>query len=301
MKIERVEAIRVGAPEWQPTGTWGTSPLDALYDQRLGYREQSMALYNGSGEHVSDRVLYVIVRVTTDTGLTGLGGIALGSEAAASFVELRLAPMIIGRSPFDVELLWETMYRATISVGRKGLVLEAISGIDIALSDIMGKALGQPVYNLLGGRTRKRVRAYCSAGYPSNDLNAFGDLIRNQMSRGFTAFKMRFGYGPLDGRAGMRRNVDLVRTARQAVGGDCDLMADAYMGWSLPYAIEMINMLEPYGLTWVEEPLLPDDIAGYARLRSTVRTPISGGEHEFTRGAFGNCWSEAPSTIFSRT
>jgi len=107
-------------------------------------------------------------------------------------------------------------------------------------------------------------------------------------AQGFTAMKQRFGFGPLQGPEGMRKNLALVRTVREAVGPEIELMADAYMGWDVSYAIRMIGMIEDAGLNlhWVEEPLIPDDIDGYARIRRSVSTPISGGEHEFTRYGF---------------
>ena len=123
-------------------------------------------------------------------------------------------------------------------------MLEAISAIDIALWDILGKATDQPVYNLLGGRTRDRIRAYVSQSYAKADLDAVGEEAASYSAQGFTALKMRFGYGPTDGEAGKRKNYELVETVRNAIGADVDLMADAYMGWNVPYAIDMIRRLE---------------------------------------------------------
>jgi L-alanine-DL-glutamate epimerase-like enolase superfamily enzyme len=286
MKIERVEALRLRQPEFSPVDSWCTGPTDALFERGQRMREAAFGLFNAPIRERRADVFMVIVRVWDADGRHGLGCIGLGSEAAARLVEDQLAPLIVGEPVFDTERLWETMYRCTVNIGRKGLVVEAISAIDIALWDLMGKALGQPCFNLLGGRTRERIRCYASAGYPMHDLQAFGDRIRSVMSRGFTAFKMRLGYGPADGRAGMHKNVELVRTAREAVGAEADLMADAYMGWDVPYAVAMLRMLEPYDLFWLEEPVLPDNIAGYAEVRNRTGTPIAGGEHEFTRWGF---------------
>ncbi len=286
MRISRVEALRIRQPEFETFPWWCTSPLDLLYDEGKKGRERGAGLFNVPIDLRRDQVFHVIVRVTTDDGLTGLGAIGLGSQAMADAVERLLAPLVLGRNPFDVELMWELMYRSTINVGRKGLMLEAISGIDIALWDILGKATRQPVYNLLGGRTRERIRAYASALYADEDLDRLASTARSFVARGFTAVKMRFGYGPLDGRPGMRKNAELVRVVRQAIGDDVDLMADAYMGWTTQYAIEMIRMLEDAHLAWVEEPISPDDLDGYARIRASTRTAIAGGEHEFTRYGF---------------
>ena len=103
---------------------------------------------------------------------------------------------------------------------------------------------------------------------------------------GYKAMKLRFGWGPADGGLGMRRNVELVRTVRECVGDDIDVMADAYMGWTLDYARRMLPLLEPFRLRWLEEPVIPDDIHGYAELKSYGRIPIAGGEHEFTLHGF---------------
>lgn len=286
MKISRVEALRIGQPEFDDFEWWSTSPTDALYDEGRRQRDQKTALFNKPIDLGGDPVFHVLVRVTTDDGLTGLGAIGLGSRAMADAVERLLGPLVLGRNPFDVELLWELMYRSTVNIGRKGLILEAISGIDIALWDILGKATGQPVYNLLGGRTRDRIRAYASYLYADRDLGRLANMAKGYVEAGFTAVKMRFGYGPQDGRAGMRKNVELVRTVRDAIGDDVDLMADAYMGWTAQYAIEMIRLLDDYQLAWIEEPVLPDDLDGYARIRASTRTAIAGGEHEFTRYGF---------------
>jgi len=168
------------------------------------------------------------------------------------------------------------------------MAIEAISAIDIALWDIMGKATGQPVYNLLGGRTRERIRAYASRLYATEDLGALAAEAQAFLDQGFTAMKQRFGYGPRDGMRGMRRNLELVKTVREVVGPDVELAADAYMGWNARYAIRMIHMLEDAGmqLAWVEEPVMPDDIDGYAQIAAECDTLISGGEHEFTRYGF---------------
>ncbi len=265
-----------GAP-----GEFLVTPLHVFPDYQKLLGERFVGLRGGP-------VYAVIVKLTTNDGLYGLGSAGVGNGAAAYIVEHHLKPIVMGENPFDVEQLWEKMFRSTLNYGRKGVVLEAISAIDLALWDIMGKATGQPVYNLLGGRTREKIRVYASRLYANRDMDALAAQARGFVSRGFSALKQRFGYGPRDGMEGMRRNLELVRTVREAAGPDVELMADAYMGWDVPYAIRMIRMLEDAGLHlhWVEEPVIPDDIDGYAEIRRSVRTPISGGEHEFTRYGF---------------
>ena len=155
-----------------------------------------------------------------------------------------MAPLVVGREPTDVELLWETMYRATLNVGRRGIVLQAISGIDIAVGDLLGKQLGQPLYNLLGGRVRPSLPAYASWLYATEDLDALAEEAAGWATQGFTAVKQRLAYGPGDGARGIRRNVELVRTVVDAVGPDVDVMADAYMGWDVGYAVRCIRAIE---------------------------------------------------------
>jgi L-rhamnonate dehydratase len=161
----------------------------------------------------------------------------------------------------------------------------AISAVDIALWDLMGKILKQPVFRLLGGKTKAKIPVYASRLYsqPLDELRKEAALYKSQ---GFRAMKVRFGWGPLDGAEGMQRNLDLVRATRETIGDEIDLMGDAYMGWTFEYARRMIPLLADYHLRWVEEPVLPDDIGGYAALRALNVVPISGGEHEFTLYGF---------------
>jgi L-rhamnonate dehydratase len=278
-RIASIETIPIAEPGERPDDEWVTTPSDVFLE--LGSRRTS-----GLPTPQPGVVSNVIVRIRTDDGLEGLGTVGVASPASIPIVDHHLAPLALGRSPFDVELLWEQMFRSTINIGRKGLVLEAISAVDIALWDILGKATNQPVYNLLGGRTRDRIRAYVSQSYAKDDLDAVREEAASYRGQGFTALKMRFGYGPNDGEAGKRKNYELVATVREAIGPDVDLMADAYMGWDLMYAIDMIRRLEDLNLRWVEEPFIPDDIDSYVRLRSVVSTPISAGEHEFTRWGY---------------
>jgi len=281
VKITDIEVICIGRPSHYSEGGQGeflASPIRVL----PGYQR----LLDGHFVGLRGGPVYaVLVRVHTDEGISGVGSVGVGSGAAAFVLREHLKPLVIGQDPFAVELLWETMFRSTLNYGRKGLVLEAISAVDIAIWDILGKAAGQPVYNLLGGKTRESIPVYGSRLYANEDLDVLAAQSQALVKSGFRAVKQRFGYGPQDGLSGMKKNVALVRTVREAVGPDVELMADAYMGWDVPYAIRMIRMLEDagLGLRWIEEPVIPDDIDGYARIRRSVATPISGGEHEFTR------------------
>jgi len=228
---------------------------------------------------------WLVVEIETDTGLIGIGNAALSPHVTKAVIEHHLAPILIGENPLDIAYLWERMYRQTMPFGRKGSGMAAISAIDLALWDILGKQANLPVFRLLGGALRDKIPVYASRLYaqPLDTLAAEADAYRQQ---GFSMMKLRFGWGPKDGLEGIQRNLDLVRTVRETVGDSVEIMADAYMGWTLDYAKRMLPQLAPYNLRWLEEPLIADDIAGYAELRALNIIPISGGEHEFTLRGF---------------
>jgi len=228
---------------------------------------------------------WLIVEVFTDDGTVGLGNAALAPPITKQVIDLYLKPLLIGQDPWDIERLWQHLYRKTLAFGRKGIGMVAISAVDIALWDLLGKSANQPVYRLLGGRTKARIPVYASRLY-SVDLSELAAEAKRYKDEGYQAMKLRFGWGPADGAAGMQRNLELVRTVREAVGDGIDVMADAYMGCTLDYAKRMLPLLEPFHLRWLEEPVIPEDIHGYAELKSYGRIPIAGGEHEFTLYGF---------------
>ncbi|MEL6748611.1 MAG: enolase C-terminal domain-like protein, partial [Pseudomonadota bacterium] len=162
--------------------------------------------------------------------------------------------------------------------------MTAMSAIDIAIWDLMGKLVGKPVFKLLGGRTKEKIPVYYSKLY-SGPIETMQKEAEEAMNAGYQAFKMRFGYGPKDGPAGMRENVKRVEAVRDVIGTDRDLMLEAYMGWNLDYSKRMLPKLERFEPRWLEEPVIADDLHGYAELnRGPI--PISGGEHEFTLFGF---------------
>jgi len=228
---------------------------------------------------------WLVVEVFTDDGLVGIGNAALAPPITKQTVDLFLKPLLIGQNPWDIEFLWQHMYRKTMAFGRKGIAMAAISAVDIALWDILGKSAKQPVYRLLGGRTKPRIPVYASRLY-SVELSELAAEAKRYKDEGYQAMKLRFGWGPTDGAAGMQSNLALLRAVREAVGDGIDVMADAYMGWTLDYAKRMLPLLDPFHLRWLEEPVIPDDISGYAELKSYGRVPIAGGEHEFTLYGF---------------
>jgi L-rhamnonate dehydratase len=269
----KITDIRTRVVEWRgptvpPQRHFCTNPMDLLdlpADAMAGFR------FHG----------WLIVEIFTDAGHVGIGNAALAPRLTKDTIDLYLKPLLIGADPFDSEFLWQHMYRKTMAFGRKGIGMTAISAVDIALWDILGKASGQPVFKLLGGRTKRRIPVYASRLY-CQPLDQLADEAAKYKKAGYRAMKLRFGWGPIDGAAGMQQNVDLVRTVRETVGDDVDIMADAYMGWTLDYARRMIPRLEPFRLRWLEEAVIPDDLHGYASLKAMGRVPIAGGEHAFT-------------------
>jgi len=245
-----------------------TNPMDLV-----AFREASMGTFAFHG--------WVLVEIFTDEGLVGVGNAALAPLVTKSCIDHYLAPFLIGQDPWDTEYIWQQMYRRTMAFGRKGVAMAAISAIDIALWDLLGKSAKQPVYRLLGGRTKERIPVYASRLYsmPLDQLRVEAQRYKDQ---GYKAMKLRFGWGPTDGAAGMRRNIELLTTVREVIGDEIDLMADAYMGWTLDYAKRMLPLLEPFHLRWLEEPVIPDDTRGYRELKAYGSVPIAGGEHEHT-------------------
>ena len=273
----RIKEVRTRVMRWRGKTVplsphFCANPLDVL-----NLPEASMQTFAFHG--------WLVVEIFTDDGLVGIGNAALAPQVTKQVIDLHLKPLLIGKDPWDIEFLWQLMYRKTMAFGRRGLGMVAISAVDIALWDILGKSAKQPVYRLLGGRTKPRIPVYASRLY-SVELSEVAAEAKRYKTEGYKAMKLRFGWGPTDGAAGMHRNLDLVRTVRETVGDGIDVMADAYMGWTLDYAKRMLPLLEPFQLRWLEEPVIPDDVHGYAELKSYGRIPIAGGEHEFTAYGF---------------
>ncbi len=228
---------------------------------------------------------WLICEVETDDGIIGIGNAALAPQLVKKTIDTYLKPLVIEEDPFDYAYIWEKMYRRTHAWGRRGLGMVAISAIDIALWDVMGKITNKPVFKLLGGRTKEKIPVYASKLYsqPIKDLQKEAEIYKKQ---GFKMFKMRFGWGPKDGPEGMKKNIELVEAIREVIGYETDLMMECYMGWNLDYAKRMIPKLIKFNPRWLEEPVIADDINGYAELNNMNAIPISGGEHEFNLFGF---------------
>jgi L-alanine-DL-glutamate epimerase-like enolase superfamily enzyme len=273
----RITEVRTRVVQWEGKTVplpahFCTNPMDLV-----SFRQASMGNFAFHG--------WLLVEIFTDSGHVGLGNAALAPHPTKALIDAYLKPLLVGADPWDIEYLWQQMYRRTMAFGRKGVAMTAISAVDIALWDLLGKDARQPVFRLLGGRTKEKIPVYASRLYalPLPELRAEAERYKDA---GYKAMKLRFGWGPIDGAEGMQKNLELVRSVREVIGDGIDLMADAYMGWTLDYAKRMLPLLEPFHLRWLEEPVIADDTRGYRELKSYGRVPIAGGEHEFTLFGF---------------
>jgi L-rhamnonate dehydratase len=218
----------------------------------------------------------VVVEVEADTGEVGIG-VSTGGLPAAWLIENHLARFVEGRRPEQVELMWDQMYRASLFYGRKGIVLNAISAVDLAVWDLLGRLRGEPVMNLIGGPVRDEITCYATGPRP--------DLAKDM---GFVGGKLPLVHGPGDGEEGLRANLQTAAEYREKVGDDFFLAFDCWMALDVSYTLRLIEGLRPYRFKWVEEFLPPDDYWGYAEVRR--RAPrdiwINTGEHEATRWGF---------------
>ncbi len=222
-----------------------------------------------------------LVKITTDTGLVGWGEVhaPVAPEVTKALIEVLLTPALLGEDPRQVGFLWDKMYDRMRPRGHSnGFMLEAMSGLDIALWDITGKATGLPVYMLMGGAYRQKIRTYASVLQwmePQELARMAADLV----GKGFTAMKIKIGQDPLI-------DAEKIRQVREAVGPKIDLMADANCRYTAADAQRICRILEQYDYKWIEEPVPPEDITGYINLRKAVGVAIAGGECECTHYRF---------------
>ena len=273
LKITGVRMVRPrpkkSLPHYEPApGSWSTggalvaNPM-SIYPKYKAQRALFMA--NDLGPEA--------VEISTDKGIKGIG---FGGPGCSFVIEKHLTKLLMGEDPFNVEELWDIMWRSTLYYGRKGLVVHALSAVDMALWDIIGIALGMPIYKLLGGETKPRIPAYCT-----------GNDVEQHLEFGFKRLKLAVPYGPVDGREGMKKNVELVKRTRELLGPDGDIMLDCWMALTVEYTIEFAAMAAPFRIHWMEECLQPDDYDGFGRLHERIQsTLMATGEHEYTRYGF---------------
>jgi L-alanine-DL-glutamate epimerase-like enolase superfamily enzyme len=220
------------------------------------------------------------IEITTDEGPTGQYGI-IENRAELITVMDGLAAHLIGKDPLDNRMIWDILSRFDRH-SRSGVMMMAISAVDIALWDLKGKILGLPVYKILGGG-RKRIKPYISALGFSVEKEAAKKRALEIKALGVGAQKWFFRYGPSDGAAGIRKNLDLAFGLREALGDDYELMFDCWMGWTVDYARKIFPELEKVRPAWVEEVLRPHMADGYRHLKAVTSIPLSAGEHFYTR------------------
>lgn len=273
----KITNVRARTFEWKgktvpPQGNFCSNAMDLLYSPT-----ETMKTFRFHQ--------WTVVEVEADNGMVGYGNVALAPHIAKQIVDQYLTPLVLGQDPWDYEYLNQRMYRATHAWGRKGVGMAAISAVDIALWDLLGKSVDKPVFKLLGGRTKEKIPCYYSKLYRT-DLAEMQKEAQTYLDQGFTAFKMRFGHGPAHLQKGVVENLKSVEAVREVIGYDNDLMLECYMGWNLEYTKRMLPKLAKYQPRWLEEPVIADDIDGYAELNAMNIVPISGGEHEFSLYGF---------------
>jgi L-alanine-DL-glutamate epimerase-like enolase superfamily enzyme len=270
----------------------------------VAYRYPERPPMSGGGINASRGALLVFLQ--TDTGLVGVGeaGVAGGPIVSTrTVVERELAPLVVGQDPFHVERLWRLMAVRTRQHGRRGLLMHAIAGVDIALWDLIGKAVDQPLYRVLGA-FRERVPAYASGGFfqEGKSIADLADECRAYREQAFRAVKIKVGrnrdgnpFSPMELSEGNDRctttlpeDFERVRAVREAIGPEMGLMVDVNCCWSAETAIKMARAMEPLDLLWLEEPVATDDVDGSAALAAATSIPIAGYETESGLAGFRN-------------
>ena len=260
LQITAVKAAPLRVRAAAPAGSNKSEPLSD-FDPRRWRSFGPFSQLNGA----------ILVQIRTKEGITGYG-MGGGGATACQIIDTHLSQLLIGADAANIELLWDQLFASSSFYGRRGVVVQAISGIDLALWDIAGKRAGLPVYRLLGGQYRDRVPGY----YTGND-------VEHGLKLGFRAVKLANFADFRAGRDGMRKNVQHILEARQRAGKDSLLMLDALCAWDVPYTIDLAERVAEARLYFIEEPILPDDVDGYARLCRDIRsTRIASGEHEAT-------------------
>jgi len=278
LRIRRLTGtLRTDGPMWEERLV---RPIDIYPD----YRGQGP--WEG-GTQVDDRHLRVVsdfLEVVTDDGAIGRAGPVWPD--ASHLILTQLAPIVIGKDPLAIELLFDQMHRIQVH-GRQGFAMVAISAVECALWDLKGKVFGQPLWRILGGPTREEIPAYASMlGFAVLDLGKVRERALRFKEMGYTAQKWFIRHGPMSGHDGLMANVALVRTLRETLGDGYDIMIDCWQSLNLDYAVDFCDRIAEYRPRWVEECFMPDRIDSYVKLKAKTRIPLSGAEHEYTRWGF---------------
>jgi len=235
----------------------------------------------------SDRTL-LLCRIEASDGNVGWGESFGPAIVHKAIIDNYYAPIIIGRSPFDNEIIWEILYNKFRDHGQKGVSVEAISAIDIALWDLKGKIVQLPIWALMGGKSYDKVMPYATGLYRRRGPGEINNLAKEAISyveQGFRAIKLKIGFGE-------EYDIAAVKSVRNAIGNDIEMMVDANHAYNSTEAIRIGKEIEQYDIAWFEEPVPPEDIGGYKEVKSKLSIPIAGGEAEFTRFGFHNLINE---------
>jgi D-galactarolactone cycloisomerase len=223
----------------------------------------------------------LIVEILTDAGLVGWGECYGPARINAAVVD-SMKPLLVGQDPFRTEWLWHEIYARFRDHGQKGSIIQGLSGIDIALWDIKGKALGEPVHRLMGGPIRTEVSAYATGLYRRKEgqpEDYLAEEAAGYRAEGFTAVKLKVGYG-------VEEDLKMIRAVRDAIGPGIGLMIDANHAYDAIAAIRLGRSAEAFDIAWFEEPVPPEDVAGHREVRAALSIPVASGECEFTRFGF---------------
>ena len=271
IKHVRAFTVRGGGADYhdQDAGHWIDDNISTPMSKYPAYRESRQSF----GINVLGTL---VVEIETDTGIRGVA-VTTGGEPAAFLVERHFARFVEGRKVTEIELIWDQMFNASVYYGRRGLVLNAISGVDLALWDLLGQVRQEPVCEMIGGAVRDAQPFYATGARP--------DLAKEM---GFLGGKMAVQHGPAQGEEGMSREIARLARMREAVGSDFWLMFDCWMSMNVDYASRLALAAHEHGLKWIEECLPPDDYWGYAELKRNVPPGmlVTTGEHEATRWGF---------------
>ncbi|MCW2243835.1 L-rhamnonate dehydratase [Azospirillum canadense] len=267
----RAFTVRGGGADYhdQGTGHWIDDHIATPMSKYPEYRQSRQSF----GLNVLGTL---VVEVEASDGTVGFA-VTTGGEIGAWIVEKHLARFVEGQKVTDIERMWDQMYNGTLFYGRKGIVLNVISGVDLALWDLLGKVRQEPVFQLLGGPVRDELQFYATGARP--------DLAKKM---GFIGGKLPLHHAPAEGEEGLKKNLALLADMRERVGDDFWLMYDCWMSLDVNYATKLALGAQEFGLKWIEEALSPDDYWGYAQLRRNVPKGmlVTTGEHEATRWGF---------------
>ena len=254
-------------------------PLDIYADYRVRDDHEG-------GEQLKDgfAISTVYLEIATDEGVDGLAGPI--PRSIASIIASHLRRLLIGQDPRDSERLWDQMHRALVH-GRQGEAMMAISTVDCALWDLRAKWMQQPVYRLLGGSARESIPVYASMlGFSVQDLGLVRERAQYYKSLGYCGQKWFFRHGSMSGREGLKQNIELVKTLRDAVGEDYDLMFDCWQSMDVTYVMELAQAIEQDRPRWLEACVMAARLDSMRRLKDKLTIPMAGAEHEYTRWGF---------------